>query len=141
MKMKTILEQSISSYPYMPISASYFCDKNIDLAPYLQQYSNGYIFVSHPFLAGTKNTALNNKNAFYLTNRYKLDSILQETSKHIIPAYNGALAKIHSVDLRKFLKVTGINVNADEYNIDNATQFVVEDNGDGTLSFRYGELL
>jgi hypothetical protein len=76
---------SISAAPFIPLSASYRFDDNVELNPSLYQYDDGYSFFHHPFTIGTKDINFSNDSFFSITSASTLASLINDT-KNIDPS-------------------------------------------------------
>lgn len=68
----------ISAAPYIPLSAGYRYDENIDLQPSLYEFDDGYSFFYQPLFTGTKDVKFANESFFSITSATVLNTFLND---------------------------------------------------------------
>lgn len=130
----------ISAHPFVPLSANYRFDSNVDLQSVLQQWNNGLTVFQIPFLNNTMDVKMNKSTAFYLTSAIPLNTIIDDKAKSYTKTFSTGKIAIKASN-GKYVTNTGNTLYATADTIDTNETFTLIPNDDGTISLQQNRKL
>jgi hypothetical protein len=128
----SFLNQSISAASFIPLSAGYRYDDNIDFKPQLYQYDEGYKFIHQPIFNGSKDVKFASESFFGITSAFLLPDLINDL-KWVDPA---ELIFYTSLQAANGYYVTNINniLYASASSVGENEFFRISRNSDGTCA-------